>query len=246
MAVTRYWVGGAGTWDTSSTAHWSATDGGAGGASAPVDGDAVNFTALSGAGVVNITSTAIPCNFETTGSTQTFTGSVTAKNDAGLGYVVKLGTGATHSSLNLTVQRQNGFSADIYGLGRTLASLTLIGAGSGQSIALVDALTITGALTLATAATGVELLLKNGLAYGIGSLSIAQPASGGHWIRSLSGGAQTTLSDSSGINPLNYVTIRDLALTGGAEWPAGLNFADSGNSSGYTRSVPQFFSLELF
>jgi hypothetical protein len=39
----RYWVGGAGTWDTSDTTHWSASSGGAGGASVPTAGEDVIF-----------------------------------------------------------------------------------------------------------------------------------------------------------------------------------------------------------
>lgn len=39
----RYWVGGTGTWDTTSTTNWSATSGGAGGASVPTSVDSVFF-----------------------------------------------------------------------------------------------------------------------------------------------------------------------------------------------------------
>jgi hypothetical protein len=39
----RYWVGGAGTWDSSSTTNWSTTSGGANGASAPTSADDVFF-----------------------------------------------------------------------------------------------------------------------------------------------------------------------------------------------------------
>ena len=46
----RFWVGGTGTWDASSTANWSATSGGAAGASAPTSADAVFFDANSGSG----------------------------------------------------------------------------------------------------------------------------------------------------------------------------------------------------
>jgi hypothetical protein len=46
----RFWVGGTGTWDASSTANWSATTGGASGASAPVAADVVFFDANSGIG----------------------------------------------------------------------------------------------------------------------------------------------------------------------------------------------------
>lgn len=48
--ATRYWVGGSGTWDASSTANWATTSGGAPGASAPVAADTVIFDAGSGSG----------------------------------------------------------------------------------------------------------------------------------------------------------------------------------------------------
>lgn len=44
----RYWVGGTGNW--SDTAHWSATSGGASGASAPIETDDVFFDGSSGTG----------------------------------------------------------------------------------------------------------------------------------------------------------------------------------------------------
>ena len=54
----RYWVGGTGTWDSTSTANWSATSGGAAGASAPTSADVANIDASSGSGTITITSTA--------------------------------------------------------------------------------------------------------------------------------------------------------------------------------------------
>ena len=50
----RYWVGGSGTWNASSTANWSATSGGASGASVPTTADAVLFDANSGGGTVTL------------------------------------------------------------------------------------------------------------------------------------------------------------------------------------------------
>lgn len=44
----RFWVGGSGTWDTFSTSNWSATSGGAPGASAPTSIDNVIYDAASG------------------------------------------------------------------------------------------------------------------------------------------------------------------------------------------------------
>ena len=57
--ATRYWVGGTGTWDASSTTNWSATSGGAGGASAPVAADTVIFDSSSGTGICTTASGAV-------------------------------------------------------------------------------------------------------------------------------------------------------------------------------------------
>lgn len=51
---TCYWVGGAGTWDGSTTTNWSSTDGGAGGAGVPDNAATVLFTSNSGTGTVTI------------------------------------------------------------------------------------------------------------------------------------------------------------------------------------------------
>jgi hypothetical protein len=50
----RFWVGGSGTWDNADTTHWSATTGGAGGASVPTSSDTVTFDASSGAGTCTV------------------------------------------------------------------------------------------------------------------------------------------------------------------------------------------------
>lgn len=57
--ATRYWVGGNGTWDASSTANWSTASGGASGASAPVAADTVIFDSLSGTGTCTTASGAV-------------------------------------------------------------------------------------------------------------------------------------------------------------------------------------------
>lgn len=51
----RYWVGGAGTWDATTTTNWSASSGGAGGASAPTSSDSVIFDTLSNATAYTVT-----------------------------------------------------------------------------------------------------------------------------------------------------------------------------------------------
>ena len=51
----RYWVGGTGTWDGTNTANWSATSGGAGGASIPTDGDSIYFNSSSSSSSYSVT-----------------------------------------------------------------------------------------------------------------------------------------------------------------------------------------------
>lgn len=51
----RYWVGGTGTWDATTTTNWSATSGGAGGASAPTSVDNVIFDSASNATLYTVT-----------------------------------------------------------------------------------------------------------------------------------------------------------------------------------------------
>jgi hypothetical protein len=61
--ATRYWIGGSGTWSSSSTTNWSANSGGAGGASAPTSSDDVVFDNNSdtGAGFTVTISTSAVC-----------------------------------------------------------------------------------------------------------------------------------------------------------------------------------------
>ena len=62
----RYWVGGSGTWDATNTTNWSATSGGAGGASAPTSADNVYFDSKSNAAAatVNISSNPVCLSWE--------------------------------------------------------------------------------------------------------------------------------------------------------------------------------------
>lgn len=53
--ATYYWVGGAGTWNSTSTANWSASSGGPGGAGYPTILDDVIFNTSSGTGTVSAT-----------------------------------------------------------------------------------------------------------------------------------------------------------------------------------------------
>lgn len=50
----RYWVGGTGDWDASTTTHWSSTSGGSGGSSVPSTTDYVFIDSNSGSGIITL------------------------------------------------------------------------------------------------------------------------------------------------------------------------------------------------
>ena len=83
--ASRYWVGGSGTWDAITTTKWSATNGGAGGASVPTTADDVFVTSLSGSPTItlssanckSITTTGATCTIAGTGIGMTVAGSIT-------------------------------------------------------------------------------------------------------------------------------------------------------------------------
>ena len=67
----RYWVGGTGTWSTSSTTHWSASTGGASGASVPTTADSVFFD-QAGTYTVTCTGASTCLNITVSAGTVTF------------------------------------------------------------------------------------------------------------------------------------------------------------------------------
>jgi hypothetical protein len=79
----RYWVGGTNQWNSTSTAYWSATSGGAGGASVPTAADSVFFDqpgtytvslgGTVGLNCLDITVSAGTVTFDTGGSSPSFT-----------------------------------------------------------------------------------------------------------------------------------------------------------------------------
>lgn len=77
----RYWVGGSGTWDASSTTHWSTTSGGSSGASVPTSSNSVFFDQAGTYTVTLGTSAALTClDWTVSAGTVTFAGTPTSWN----------------------------------------------------------------------------------------------------------------------------------------------------------------------
>lgn len=143
----RYWVGGTGNW-SDNTNHWSATDGGAPGASTPTSADNANFTASSaGAAYVVTVDSAASCLDITTAApaagtlTLTPTAALSVYGSMSLHSGILGGTGVAivfaATAIGKTITT-NGYS--------TSGGWTFNGAGGGWT--LNDGLTTTGAVTL--------------------------------------------------------------------------------------------------
>ena len=231
--ATRYWVGGTGAWDTSSTTHWSATSGGAAGASAPTSADSAIFNASSGGGAVSVTTTAIPSSTNFTGFTGTVTGALTCN-------VVTLGAGGTFSGLAIT-QRGSG-STGITCNGKSVASLLAFNNGGGNGWSAFDALTVVGTLQFGSGGTAEMFIsFRRSATHAIGALSIIDSVTSTHYINSDLTGTQATLSCASGIQMLKDVTVQDIAFTGGAEWVAGTGAVINSNVTGLNSYAPSLF-----
>lgn len=141
----RYWVGGSGTWNSTSTTNWSATSGGAGGASAPTSADDVFFNASSGTGTVT-SGTGIVCRNWNIQTTNISFASVTA-TVAVWGTISPTVTPVGVSSVSLNLFNNSGaFSTLSFG-GATWNMVT-IQAGTTSGYTLVSAMTLNNSLSL--------------------------------------------------------------------------------------------------
>jgi hypothetical protein len=138
----RYWVGGSANWDSTAGTKWSATSGGAGGASVPTSADAVFFNAASGTVTVTVATgggTALSINC--TGFTGTIAGTA-ALNISGSVTLVSGMTFSHTGTMNLLA------TGTLTTAGKTIGPLT-INASAG-TVTLGGALTLTasGDITL--------------------------------------------------------------------------------------------------
>jgi hypothetical protein len=129
--ASRFWVGGSGTWDATTTTHWATTSGGAGGASAPTSADDVFLDASSGAGTVTLAAGAVCKNLDCTGFAQTLSTPSGSTLDV-YGTTFKLVAGMTWnlgtSSFVLTFRATAG-TCLITTAGKSLATVTFDGVG---------------------------------------------------------------------------------------------------------------------
>lgn len=150
----RYWVGGSGTWDATTTTNWSATSGGAGGASAPGTADAVIFDANSNTGTNDFT---VTLSGSPTCQTMDTTGIDPANSMTvgGSGSLTISGASLTLTSKvvwsntgTLTFSRTAGTISITTGGVSIASNVVLTIVGSTATINFVDNFTCTGSVTV--------------------------------------------------------------------------------------------------
>lgn len=156
--ATRYWVGGSGNWDATTTTNWATTSGGAGGASAPTSADDVVFDANSNVGTsaftVTVTGTSASpsncANFSTSAldGAMTFTMGTTAYLNCYGSWTLP----ATNFSVSSTGNAQLNFSSTTTGNtittnGVSMGSISIFFAGVGGGWTLGSAYTSTQNVT---------------------------------------------------------------------------------------------------
>ena len=193
----RFWVGGSGTWNNTSTTNWSATSGGAGGASAPTTADTVTFDANSGtAAVVSVAATATTssCSVNKSDITLSLTGSPTFTG----GFTFASGTlSLGTSTLTVLVFSSNNTNTRTIAFGT--GSIAVTGNGGAvwntdNSTGLVVTGTPTANLTY-SGSTGTRTFTFGGTAGGTEANSISV---------NVSAGSDTVSLYGTGIRDINF------------------------------------------
>lgn len=155
-AVTRYWRGGTGTWDATTTTNWSDTSGGSGGFSVPTSADAVIFDSLSNATGYTVTCTATQLRCGSLTMAGPLTGNVTWAGTAPLAIHSNVSLAAT--GITRTYTGTPTFSGSTTGKTITTNGVTLAGNpivnGVGCGWTLGSALSDGGAGSTVTVTNG--------------------------------------------------------------------------------------------
>jgi len=192
-ATTRYWRGGAGTWDATTTTNWSASSGGAGGASVPTSADAVVFDTASNATAYTVTCTATQLRCASLTMAGPLVGDITWAGTAPLaihGSVTLAATGITRTYTGAVTLTGSTTGRTFTTNGVTLGSTTSVN-GVGCGWTLGSAFTNTGSFSVTNGS--FDTSTYNVSASNIGSAS--------QNTRSLTfGGGTITVTAASGFN----------------------------------------------
>jgi hypothetical protein len=217
--ASRFWVGGTGTWDSSTTTHWAATSGTAGGQSVPGSADTVTFDGASGGGTVTLN----------------FGGTITIQSIVLGAFTGTFDNSVNNNNMTLSASGNafsgNGSGARTYKLGT--ATYTLSNNTATWNISSSTNLTYTGntGCTIAfTGASGVRQINSSTAGLSHGNVTVAASSGGGVFRVNAQSVADLTLASLS-ITAPNYLEFPSSSLTtitaavhwvGSASQPIGL------------------------
>jgi hypothetical protein len=188
----RYWVGGSGTWNNTSTTNWSATSGGASGVAAPTTGDTVFFDSNSGtAATVTVASTAVAAaaTVDKSDINLNFTGNATL-SVAASNFTFTSGT-LTLNTYTLTVGRFISSNTNARTIAFGTGNITL----TGNNATIFSTITATGLVITGTpivnstysGATGTRTIRSASTAGGTASTAVTMNISAGTDIADVGG-----------------------------------------------------------
>jgi fibronectin-binding autotransporter adhesin len=226
----RYWVGGTGTWNTSSTTNWSASSGGASGSSVPTAADSVFFDQ---AGTYTVTMTGALLCLDITVSAGTVTFATGTTPTLAVTGSMSLVAGTVWNSTGAITFNATTTGKTITTNGTTLnGAVTFIFSTGGWSLG--SALTV-GA-TLTTTLTGGALAL-NGF-----DLTTGLFATGGALARSIAFGSNNIVLNAASGTVLSAAVLGGFTCTGTGGFTADASvvrtYTVGSTSGGATTNAP--------
>ncbi len=240
--ASRYWVGGTGTWNPSNTTNWSATSGGAAGASVPTSADDVYFDALSGGGIVTLASGPLSANQLTT---TTFGGNASGSTTIQL-YGGTTTLNSTFNGVSLQFMAAASFSP-----GGASFNNVVISAGAGNTVTLLSgftasACTITSGI-FNVGASDITAFLLQVQSSGTLTLTTSQINCTSFTVNSLGTvNAGTSKITCSGSVSLSGVTVNEVVLTASSASIFGggtINKLSTTNTTSMTLNLQSGFTL---
>lgn len=256
-----FWVGGAGTWDASTTTHWASTTGGVGGVSVPISTSPITFDGASGGGTVTFDTTINSATFASitsgahTGTldlnANTISLTMASWNGSGTGARTILG-GTGTITLTDTISSPLNFSTitNLTNPTTAFAGNTIVFSGAGTNARFFNGGGLTyGTVNISPATyaprelgivgnnTFANLSITN-----IGQIQIANTSTQtitGSFSNSGNFASQmglmytteTATISVAGSNTLNFMVIQNITKTGAGSITANNSFSGGGNTS---------------
>ena len=224
----RYWVGGSGSWDATTTTNWSATSGGAGGASAPTSSDNVIFNSASNATLYTVTvgTNAVCADMTAAGP---LVGNVTFS--LGATAVINCHSSFTLAATGITWTATTGSAVNFLATS-TGKTITTNGVSLGATICTFDG--VGGAWSLGSAFTSTNnIIVTNGSFNSANfNITIVNLGSSNANIRSISLGS-STITLSAAI-PINFTNSTNLTFNAGTSTITCSNASPTFNGGGQT------------